>query len=158
MNWYKISQNKSNEIIIYDFDDTIACGTTNMQRVLNIGEDIPHVWLSSFIKDYKRYGDSLYIMTARMHKTVGDCKKIIKKFLRQFGINFSESNIICTGFLPSTWDRKKVEVEKILKEQSPDNLIFIDDSTNNREAIDELQEKYPETQILVSGSKRNELV
>jgi len=156
MNWYKIAQINSSDIIIYDFDDTIASGTNNMQRILNIGNDKPYVWLSSFVEDYKKYGDNLYIMTARMHKTLGDCRKLIKSFLKQFGIDFPESNIICTGFLPSTWGRKKVEVEKILKNESPRKLIFIDDGINNREVIDGLQDKYPYTDILVMGETKNE--
>jgi hypothetical protein len=152
-NWYKIAQNNSSDIIIYDFDDTIACGTTNMQRILNIGNNKPHIWLSSFLEDYRRYGDNLYIMTARMYKTVGDCRKLIKNFLKQFGIDFPESNIICTGFLPSTWSRKKIEIEKILENEAPENLIFVDNDINNRAAIDELQNDYPETNILVTGDK-----
>lgn len=153
MNWHKIAQINSSDIIIYDFDDTIAFGTNNIQRMLNIGNDKPYVWLSSFVEDYKKYGDNLYIMTARMYKTLGDCRKLIRKFLKQFGIDFPESNIICTGFLPSTWSRKKIEVEKILETEIPENLIFIDNDVNNRVVIDDLQDKYPKTNILVMGEK-----
>ena len=150
MNWYKLCH-KSNQnlIVIYDFDDTIACGTNDLQRFLNVGQNKPCVWLERFLKDYQKYGNNLYIMTARMHKTMGDCKVVIREFLRDFGIDFPESHIICTGFLPSAQGCKSREIRKILDTQEVSRLVFIDDNSDNREAIGELSEEYPHVDFTV---------
>ncbi len=147
MNWYKYARNKT--IVIYDFDDTIACGTTNLQRMLNIGKDKPYVWLNDFLHDYNKYGNSLYIMTARMSRTLGDCRKLIRNFLFDFGIDFPESHIICVGFLPSSQGNKSKIVRQILNNNDIEELIFIDDDPNNRQAIYNLQSDYPKVDIRV---------
>lgn len=149
-NWYKYSQaTVGRTLVVYDFDDTIAHGTSNFERLLNVGSDKPYKWLQSFIKDYYKYGDNLYIMTARYQKTFGDCKKKIINFLKEFGINFPESNIICSGFLPSSGGRKKDKFREMLDEKDIDTLIFIDDSQENKVSVGELKENYPQVDFII---------
>lgn len=148
MNWYRMANIEDNTIVIYDFDDTLACGTTDLERVLNIGVDRPYVWLDKFLDDYRKYGDKLYIITARFHKTIGDCKEKIADFLNRFGINFPKSNILCTGFFPSAHACKFNGVKQILDNHDVDRLIFIDDNPANRDAIAKLRRYYPHVEII----------
>jgi hypothetical protein len=149
-NWYKIAQTQNDRtLVVYDFDDTIAHGTNNLQRILNIGQDKPYIWLNDFLRDYSKYGNDLYIMTARMQKTMGDCKKKIREFLKQFGVDFPESNIICSGFLPSTAICKDREFRKILEEEDIGRIIFIDDDSSNRSAVRGLCADYPQIDFIV---------